>query len=143
MTERQLRRLVHQWASRLGVDRWDLHVLIEQPDDEDLAVSANAFRSLTYDQATIRFAPWLLTRAGPPDEWPGPPWDDFRIEALVVHELLHLAFRDLRQVATELAGIALEGRAEEMFDHALKRAEEQTVERLAWALTRARHAESV
>jgi alkylhydroperoxidase family enzyme len=86
MTLSDISALVEEWQEPLGLTTWDLTVeLVANPGDEDNTLAA-CLPSGHYEQATLQFAEALLQH---------PP---LRVESVVVHELLHLTFRDLSSV---------------------------------------------
>lgn len=133
MTEARLRRLVHTWAGRLGLEKWRILVEIEAHDDG--TCSASTHRSRTYDAATIVFQPWIVGRQPPPTDWPGRAWtSDDEIERTVVHELLHCCLRDCREAALGPVDGQIHRDAFNVFEAGWRYAEEQVVDRLANAL---------
>lgn len=119
MTEAQLRRLAKRWAPRLGLDGWQIHVQIGGLEDAENY--AETHTSSDYRRATIRFG---RTAADHPAG----------LEVLVVHELLHVATRDIRN--TGLFGLEDEVHpaAQRVHDRAFRHLLEQEVDRLAVAL---------
>lgn len=136
MTEDNLRRLVTEWASRLGLNAWDLHVEVKQLDDD---TSAQTHRSRTYDAATITFQPWMAGHGDYPTDWPGRPWDDAEIEKTVVHELLHCCCRDLKHASVDPLDGQLHRDVLQVWEAGVYKAEEKVVARLADALVNAWH----
>ena len=82
MTSDELVDRVTFWQERLynlGLSHWDIEVeLVEQPDDREDA-AAVMHTSPQYDEATMEVAHFALER------------DD--LDTILVHELLHSAFR--------------------------------------------------
>lgn len=130
MTEAQLRSLLTQWVKRLGLDRWDLELRIEECEDSGALMEAE--RSVTYERSVIRCQPWVLT-GEIPDDVMQLELTPQRIEACLVHELLHCHTRDMSNLADAVVG-QLHRDAYSIFDSAVRRAEEQLVDRLAVAL---------
>lgn len=133
MTEAQLRSLFERWVPRLGLERWDLELRVE--DCESDVAYMEVERSFTYERAVIRCQPWVLT-GQVPDELMTLRLTPRRIESSLVHELLHLHTRDLVKVANTVDG-QLHRDAFRIYDDAVDRAEEQLVDRLAVALVTA------
>ena len=136
MTAKQLEGLVRLWQGRLGLEAWDLEVEIARVSE---GARAETFRSTTYQEAHVRFAPWVIGQGERPSEDSGTSPLDFttpeRLERLVVHELLHLVTRDVRGVIADLEGDLhrdVYAKVEERWQFA----EEQAVDRLAAALVR-------
>ena len=138
MTEAELRRLLRAWQKRLGLDHWSLvmHVGGGELEADDMM---NVHRSPTYERAAIYVQPWLVGRGEPPPDVFyvafGKP--DSYIETSLVHELLHLAFRDLRAITRSDLDGYLHRDVYDQVEKAAERAEEQAVDRLAEALVRA------
>lgn len=133
MTEGQLRSLFTQWVNRLGLERWDIELRVE--DCETSSAYMECERSVTYERAVIRCQPWVLT-GQVPDDLLQLELTSQRVEASLVHELLHCLTRDLRNVAETVDG-QLHRDAFSIFESAVMRAEEQLVDRLAVALVHA------
>jgi hypothetical protein len=134
VTEAEVRKLFEVWAGRLGLDRWWLKVEIGSPEEADSIIEVN--RSTVYERAVITVPPWVVGQADRPDSVLGLDGDD-RIEASVVHELLHLITRDLVAIVRDDCDGLVHPDAYRQLDKAIHRIEEQTVDRLAEALVRA------
>lgn len=88
MTEKKIRELFKVWQHRLGLDLWEIDIKIEQPDP--LSSMIQIRRSASYNRAVVSIPPWLLeTPCVPPPEMLDYEITPMRIEACVVHELLH------------------------------------------------------
>lgn len=132
MTTKQLEQLVEKWQHRLGLDLWDIHVVVAAWDDPHYA---ELRRSVSYDRAILQVQPWVLEGGIPPRE------DMLQVamsaqfvETCVVHELLHAVLRDhLALVQDDLDGL-LHRDVLATVEKAYHRINEQTVERLARAL---------
>jgi len=86
MTLSDIAELVEWWQGYLGLTTWDLPLeLVANPGDDDNTLAA-CLPSGHYEQATLQFAEALLQHS------------PRRVESVVVHELLHLACRDLSSV---------------------------------------------
>lgn len=118
--------LVRVWARRLGVDRWELELHLDdpagwaslhKPEDTD----ASVHRSRDYDTATFWLDPgWR--------EWPAR-----KLEATIVHELLHLATRDMEHVLDLLDGMVHRD-VENVIAEAYRHAVEGAIDRLSYRL---------
>lgn len=81
MNREQIERVVETWQLRLGLQNWDLRVEWDKPAGDE--ANASTWRMDKYDRATMHFAPEC-------DEW-----DEFFLNWIVVHELLHLCTREI------------------------------------------------
>ncbi len=85
------------------------------------------------DEALLRFAPWLLGQADrPPEVLPAA---DDEAEVVVVHELLHVALRDVDR-GHEIVEGQLHRDVEAVFLASQSAALERSIERLSLALVR-------
>lgn len=125
VTQSNLERLVARWKPRLGLDGWRIHVLISAAALEEEDSAAEVQPADHYRRARIVVAPDALDRPASTD-----------LEELVVHELLHLATRDIRQTALELQG-QVHRDAFAMYELAFERSLEGEIDRLAIALVAA------
>lgn len=130
MTAKQLESLVRLWQERLGLGGWRLVVEVETPDGGNAATASPTRYS---DEARLRFAPWLLGKAERPAEVL--PAHDDEVEVVVVHELLHLALRDLDRGHEIIEG-HLHRDVEAVFLAGQNAALERSIERLSLALVR-------
>ena len=136
MTEAQLRGLFKLWQTRLGLGTWKIGVEFAECGREchDI-VLMETHRPADYDTATIQVQPFALT-GDIPEGWVIQPLTDEYLEIKVVHELLHCVMRDMR-----FCDVSIDGQLHRDVDAAWqivqKRAEEQTVDRLATALVKA------
>lgn len=133
MTEQELIAHVDEWQSRLGLDQWTIDCRFGDPSSETALMECH--RSSQYEQATVTIKPDLIEWEMPED-WDGPPLDDFLLEKSIVHELLHCHTRDFRYVE-DLYNGQLHRDVQSVVEAAYLRAEEQLVDRLAVALVRA------
>ncbi len=82
--KKQLARIITEWRSRLALDHVTIDVIwSEEPENPEALASVDV--SDLYDQAELRFRT---------------DWSDHDIQMLnriVVHELLHIMFRDMGQ----------------------------------------------
>jgi hypothetical protein len=90
MTEKRLRRLFADWQGRLGLSAWDITLNFREPCPD--TADATTWRSDDYDRATIRFD----------KDWRK--WNEVFAGRIAVHELLHLATRNLDRVVADLEG---------------------------------------
>lgn len=90
MTRSQAERVVRGWQERLGLDRWRIEILWDEPADED--ENAKVWRSGWYDNARLYFN----------KDWPA--WPRERFEQTVIHELLHLCHRGIDETWNDLDG---------------------------------------
>ena len=116
MTEKQRNDLVVKWKKHLRLDHWLIEIVDEEPDNPDALASVMPAES--YDRATIRFAAsWT--------EWP----PSFA-ERVVVHELLHIVFRDLVEAEQSIYD-ALSHDARVLYSRRLDHELEGVIDRLA------------
>lgn len=122
MTVRQLGSRVKYWQRALhdlGLQGWDLHVdAVDEPKGRP-----NSHASVTvathYDSAWIEFAESALTELS-----------NRNIDKIIVHELLHIIFRDYEAVVDE--GMSALGYREQSTFEAMREHEiEGIIERLA------------
>jgi hypothetical protein len=90
VTKRQVEQLVTDWQQRLGLDRWKITHLWDVPAPK--VTNAIINRSHQYDTASLRLARGWET------------WPEFKLETTIVHELLHLHFRDIDQSIEAVKG---------------------------------------
>lgn len=132
--ERHATALVRTWQTRLGLDHWDIEVVVA-PLDGDMATIR---RATFYDRARLTVAPWVLGIGETPDEClsvrePAA----LGVAAIIAHELLHLVTAPLQDIVDgDLEG-EINARVHGVLCNLHHRAEEQTIDRLAVALTRA------
>ena len=85
----RLARIIAAWAGRLRLDAWDLEVLWdEEPEDPEALASVSP--SDLYDQAQLRFRRDWMTHS------------NHELNRIVVHELMHVLFRDLGNAARSI-----------------------------------------
>lgn len=121
MTEAQARLLISEWQGTLKLDHWRLEVkFVEQAHTEDgNAVIATCDPSDDYDQAKIEITRSTLKEKD--------------CEETIVHELLHVVFREVEGVQALYRPAVLNVVADTI-DVALLHAVEGTVDRLAYVL---------
>jgi len=132
MTEKRVKELVGLWKHRLGLDLWDIDVVVgdfEEPDYAELK------RSVSYDRALLRIQAWAVAEKAPPreDMMPSKVTPHF-LETCIVHELLHAVHRDYTAVILDDLDGFLHRDAQEMLERMMKRIDEQHIDRLARAL---------
>lgn len=119
MTEAGLRRVVATWQKRLKMEHIKLNVnLDEEPEHPDALASVNP--DALYDYAEVRFRGDWNTH------------ELFDLNRIVVHELLHILFRDYGKAARSIshAGI-LSHQTQVLWYEACDDAEEALIDRLA------------
>lgn len=116
MTEKQRNDMVTKWKKNLRLDHWLIEIVDEEPDNQDALASVMPAES--YDRATIRFA----------SSWPE--WPPAFAERVVVHELLHIVFRDLVEAEQSIYD-ALSHDARVLYSRRLDHELEGVIDRLA------------
>lgn len=137
MTEPQLWELLEVWKARLGLERWLVILEVGGADDDSCYMETH--RSTTYERAVIRVQPWLLGKGEAPPRTMirGAHLTDAFVESSLVHELLHLHTRDMRAIVRDDLDGQVHRDVYTVLEAGMARAEEQCVDRLAEALTRA------
>lgn len=116
--KKQMRRIVTGWAQALCLHAWTIQVAWdEEPEDEDAWASVEI--SDLYDQATIRFR----------KDWHD--HDLYQKNRIVVHELLHILFRDYSAAARSIGIVGLSADARAVWSDRCHDEEEGLVDRLA------------
>lgn len=120
MTPAQLRRIVRTWQKRLKLEHFEIEVsLDEEPENPEALASCEP--SDLYDYAQLRFR----------SDWPTHSLD--YLNRIVVHELVHVMFRDygqaIRSVGFASGGISPDVRS--MWHDRCHDAEEAIVDRVA------------
>lgn len=122
MTPRQLGRRVEYWQRKLhdlGLQNWDLNVSVVDEPEGRPGSHASVTVSQHYDSAWIEFEADSLTEL-----------DQRNIDKIIVHELLHIIFRDYEAVIEEVSTDL--GMAQRMAWNNLREHEmEGVIERLA------------
>jgi hypothetical protein len=95
MTMEELKDRVAYWQQvvldPLGLGHWRTEVsIVEEPHGQGGSSAAAVQQSNAYDTAEIQFAQWAIDQQEP-DE----------LDEIIVHELLHMAFRDLWDAIVE------------------------------------------
>lgn len=91
MTKKQLERIVRDWQSRLGLERWDISIRWDRSLENSDAYAEIKVHE-TYDQASIYFEATLLNQS------------ERIVTATVIHELLHALHRDIDQAWKSATG---------------------------------------
>lgn len=133
MTEKRLQELFTKWQARLGLGLWDIEMRVE-PCQEDHSYM-EIKRSVSYNNAVISVAPWVLTGAMP-EGVVNLTLTDERIETKVVHELLHCSLARMRAIVQERLDGLLHRDVLAVIDETYGDAEENAIENLAQALVR-------
>jgi hypothetical protein len=122
LTRAWVRKVVKLWRNRLGLHEWTLHLDWDtEPED---GVLARVWKSDDYLHATIQLGKgWQKRRA-------------VDMEGTLVHELFHVALRDLSRV-NDAVFVELEPQAQRIAERAWSHAEEAFVDRHAEALVAA------
>lgn len=134
----QLQELRVVWMERLGLQNWRINMELRAELD-DSGAYMEVQRSDVYERATVRVPQWLLDSRMPvPDDimMRTSITDNF-IEVALVHELMHLYFRDLRRIISDDIYGILGREAYGVLQSSANRAEEQAVDKLAEALVKA------
>lgn len=119
MTKALGERIIREWQARLGLERWEILIVWDEPTDEN--DNARTWRSSWYDNARIYFNV----------EWPK--WMREKFEQTTIHELLHLCHRDVDQSWNDLEG-QLHRDAWKMADERYMHSMEGFIDRLAYRL---------
>jgi hypothetical protein len=120
VTREQIEKLVADWIPRLGLEHWQVEIDWDKEPEVESS-QAEVSWSASYDRAELHFR----SNYGE--------WDLRRAEQIVVHELLHVALRDLNMAGISVIG-ALEGPAAQIFSDWFDHELEGFVDRLAKAL---------
>lgn len=125
-TKKWVEARLREWVTRLGLDHWAITLDWDTPSDD--GTYAQCWRSNDYDKATVYVCPGWREMERP------------ALEATIVHELLHLAVRDMSR-AHDFLLEAVEDNpaAHNIAVAAWKRSEEGCVDRMANALAAAFH----
>lgn len=122
MTQAALQRVIKTWQKRLKLEHVLLDVdLTSEPDNEDALASVSPHEM--YDRARMNFE----------GSWPN--WTPFETNRIVVHELLHIMFRDYNNAVTGIgqAGV-LSFQVQALWNESCNNAEEALIDRLAHRL---------
>jgi hypothetical protein len=122
VTPAALRRIIRTWQKRLKME----HIIIEvdldiEPQNENALASVAPHEM--YDRANMNFeGSWVN-------------WTPFELNRVVVHELLHILFRDYNNAVTGIgqAGI-LSHQVQSLWNDTCNNAEEALIDRLAHRL---------
>lgn len=135
VTPKQLERMLRSWQPRLGLERWEIRLVVRAASEESCYMEVE--RSIYYERAELVVQPWLVGRGEPPEAALFTEVDEAFIEASLVHELLHLVLRDLAMVIRDDLDGFLHRDVHAQLHNGFRRAEEQAVDRLACALVQA------
>lgn len=121
-SEAALLRIIKTWQKRLKIEHIALEISLDPGPESPDAVAAVQPDSL-YDIAEVQFR----------DDWPT--HDLFTLNRIVVHELLHVMFRDYSNAIRSIgmSGV-LSYQVERVWRDHCTDAEEGLVDRLAWRL---------
>jgi hypothetical protein len=122
LTQAGLIRVIKTWKKRLALDHIDIDVdLVKAPENEEALASVSPHQM--YDQAVMQFS----------GKWPE--WNDFEVNRVVVHELLHILFRDYNNAVGSIsqAGV-LSYQVQALWNDRLEDAEEALIDRIAHRL---------
>lgn len=122
MTQAALHRIIKTWQKRLKIEHIELDIDLDEEPDSEEALASVAPHEL-YDRAILRFAgSWV-------DHTP------FELNRIVVHELLHIIFRDYSNAVTSIgqAGV-LSFQVQALWNEQCKVTEEALIDRLAHRL---------
>lgn len=136
MIYQDLCALLPVWQRRLGLADWRIVMVLGGCEDETAYMEVQ--HSTDYERAVVHVNSWLVGQGQVPTDvlMRDALTDDF-IESSLVHELLHLHTRNLRVIIRDdLFGIVARD-VHDQLKSAMSRADEQTVDRLAEALTKA------
>lgn len=124
MTRNQLEAIVAEWIPRLGLERWEIKIAWEGWEDEAEHRDAHAFvwRARDYDQARLYLNPTDSKK-----------WSLVEAHVIIVHELLHLATREVEFVLDMVDGY-LHRDVDQAVARAHRHAVEGVVDRLAYRL---------
>lgn len=129
MTPAQLRRRVAYWQRKLaplGLQHWRIGDLeINDAPDGESSSAACVTPSNLYDTFTIEFRRDFLEDAEPE-----------QIDEVIVHELIHIAFRDFQTIVESPAGFMDTG-SKELWETMSNHELEGLVERLARTIVNA------
>lgn len=136
MTYQELGHLLVLWQQRLGLLGWRIEMTLGGCDDTTAYMEIE--HSTFYERALIHVNPWLIGTGEIPQDVLMREYltNDF-IEVSLVHELLHLHTRNLRAIVYHDLDGVVSREVHEQLKNTTRRADEQTVDRLAEALTKA------
>jgi len=81
MTRREFKRVFNVWFKILRLTHWEIYFDWDTEPENDIALASIAMED-DYDIAHLRLA----------DGWKE--WDEYTLNRVIIHELLHLHFRD-------------------------------------------------
>jgi hypothetical protein len=113
-------RVIREWRDRLGLWAWKIDVEWGVEPEDDAALASVGVSNL-YDQATIRFS----------EGWEEMDAEEFN--RVIVHELLHIMFRDYGQAVRSIDVTGeLSPNTKVLWHDRCHDAEEGLIDRLAW-----------
>ena len=113
----ELERIVAVWQQRLRLGHWQIRIDWDTPSDHHADIKPWS----VYDYATLRF------------NSAAPTWSPLIANRNIVHELLHLALRDV-DYAVETAELVMAANTYKLFEAAVDNASEAAIDRLATVL---------
>jgi hypothetical protein len=119
-TRREVVAAVKLWQRRLRLEHWEIEIDWDQEPPDD-AIAA-AWRSTHYELARLRFQ----------SDWPT--WSVRYLHQNVVHEMLHLAMRDVDSIADLIPTAGLRRDVDDVLIASYKHHSEGFVDHLARAL---------
>lgn len=121
LSRQEVEAIVRLWQTRLGLDRWRIHVKWDEPSDDENAAQIRMCRH--YDEADLSLSPdWATWKQEHGLRW---------VHELIAHELCHVLLNDLDEVLRSLETHLhrdVYAVARDRYKHEL----EGLVERLAW-----------
>lgn len=135
MTEKQLKKRVKYWQETLfefGLIHWSIDVtIVDEPERryEEAPAVASVSASPHYDTAWIEFSSSWLADA-----------DDLHLDKTIIHELLHIVFRDYEQHSEEVQSW-MPPAAWLTWSKAMSHEQEGVIERIARAIAGMHHDE--
>lgn len=123
MTDKKVEALVAVWKERLRLNEWRIGIEFSSSSDEDCYAEAKP--SKHYDAADLTFYRKRMNEL-----------DEYEVEVTVVHELLHLAHRDVEHIVDLLDDVLVADVAQ-IFGDAMKHVSEAFIDRQARVLVAA------
>lgn len=124
MTNTRIKELVEAWKARLGLGDWRVDVKFVD-EAGDVEAIAQVQPSKHFDDATLIFYRDELAKLK----------SDYEVEVTIVHELLHLAHRDVEAI-TDLLDGQVHRDVETVLVESFRHSTEQFVDRMARVLIR-------
>jgi hypothetical protein len=123
LTRDELAHIVEAWQHRLQLDHWSIQVDWDTAAEDGCTAQIKPWH--VYDYATIRLS------HSPEKGWTT--WPRLIANRNVVHELLHLALRDV-EYAHATGELVMAANVWKLFDVAVENASEAAIDRLATVL---------